>query len=158
MVCISEKDRGIVNEPNACEWFLFNSFARRWLVSYEFAMPDQTATLEELKQSVAAFAEERDWIQYHSLKNLAMSISIEAGELMELFQWSDNAASNTLVGDAAARLAIEDELADVLIYSLQFANRAEIDLSQAIKRKMAINADKYPVEKARGRSDKYDSL
>ena len=158
MVCISEKDRGIVNEPNACERFLFNSFARRWLVSYEFAMPDQTATLEELKQSVAAFAEERDWIQYHSLKSLAMSISIEAGELMERFQWSDNAASNTLVGDAAARLSIEDELADVLIYSLQFANRAEIDLSQAIKRKMAINAEKYPVEKVRGRSDKYDSL
>jgi len=121
-------------------------------------MPDQTATLEELKQSVAAFAEERDWIQYHSLKSLAMSISIEAGELMELFQWSDNAASNTLVGDAAARLSIEDELADVLIYSLQFANRAEIDLSQAIKRKMAINAENYPVEKVRGRSDKYDSL
>ena len=137
---------------------MFNSFARRWLVSYEFAMPDQTATLEELKQSVAAFAEERDWIQYHSLKSLAMSISIEAGELMERFQWSDNAASNTLVGDAAARLSIEDELADVLIYSLQFANRAEIDLSQAIKRKMAINAEKYPVEKAKGRSDKYDSL
>lgn len=137
---------------------MFNSFARRWLVPYEFAMPDQTATLEELKQSVAAFAEERDWIQYHSLKNLAMSISIESGELMERFQWLDNAASNTLVGDAAARLAIEDELADVLIYSLQFANRAEIDLSQAIKRKMAINAEKYPVEKAKGRSDKYDSL
>ena len=158
MVCNPEKDRGIVNEPNACGWFLLNSFARRWLVSYEFAMPDQTATLEELKQSVAAFAEERDWIQYHSLKSLAMSISIEAGELMERFQWSDNAASNTLVGDAAARLSIEDELADVLIYSLQFANRAEIDLSQAIKRKMAINAEKYPVEKVRGRSDKYDSL
>ena len=158
MVCISEKDRGIVNGPNACGWFLFNSFARRWLVPYEYAMPEQTATLEELKQSVAVFAEERDWIQYHSLKNLAMSISIEAGELMERFQWVDNAASNTLVGDAAARLAIEDELADVLIYSLQLANRAEIDLSRAIKRKMAINAEKYPVEKVRGRSDKYDSL
>jgi len=137
---------------------LFNSFARRWLFPYEFEMSDQTATLEELKQSVAAFAEERDWIQYHSLKNLAMSISIESGELMERFQWLDNAASNTLVGDAAARLAIEDELADVLIYSLQLANRAEIDLSRAIKRKMAINAEKYPVEKAKGRSDKYDSL
>ncbi len=121
-------------------------------------MPDHTATLEELKQSVAAFAEEREWIQYHSLKNLAMSISIEAGELMERFQWVDNEASNMLVGDADARLAIEDELADVLIYSLQFANRAEIDLSNAIKRKMAINAEKYPVEKAKGRSDKYDSL
>ena len=129
---ISEEYRGIVNEPNACEWFLFNSFARWWLVPYEYAMPEQTATLEELKQSVAAFAEERDWIQYHSLKNLAMSISIEAGELMERFQWLDNTASNTLVGDAAARLAIEDELADVIIYSLQFANRADIDLSQAI--------------------------
>ena len=121
-------------------------------------MPDHTATLEELKQSVAAFAEERDWIQYHSLKNLAMSISIEAGELMERFQWVDNEASNTLIGDADARRAFEDELADVIIYSLQLANRAEIDLSQAIKRKMAINAEKYPVEKAKGRSEKYDSL
>ena len=77
---------------------------------------------------------------------------------MERFQWVDNTASNALVCDAEARLAVEDELADVLIYSLQLANRAEIDLSQAIKRKMAINAEKYPVEKAKGRSDKYDSL
>jgi len=121
-------------------------------------MPDHVSTLEELKQTVAAFAEEREWVQYHSLKNLAMSISIEASELMECFQWVDSPESNKLVDDSSARQAVEDELADVLIYALQFANRAEVDLSQAIKRKMAINAEKYPVEMARGRSDKYDSL
>jgi len=158
MLSISEEYRGIVNEPSACNRVLFNSFARRRIVPYEFAMPDHATTLEELKKAVAAFAEERDWIQYHSLKSLTMSISIEAGELMERFQWVDNTASNALVCDAEARLAVEYELADVLIYSLQLANRAEIDLSQAIKRKMAINAEKYPVEKAKGRSDKYDSL
>lgn len=120
-------------------------------------MADHVSTLEELKQSVAAFAEEREWIQYHSLKNLAMSISIEASELMERFQWVDNPESNTLVDDGDARQAVEDELADVLIYALQFANRAGIDLSQAIERKMAINAAKYPVEKSKGKSDKYDA-
>lgn len=120
-------------------------------------MPDDTKTLGELKQSVAAFAEERDWNQFHSLKNLAMSISIESAELMECFQWVDNAASNVLVDDVDARQAVADELADVLIYAMQFANRAEIDLSQAIERKMAINASKYPIETSKGNSDKYDS-
>jgi len=121
-------------------------------------MPDHVSTLEELKQTVAAFAEEREWVQYHSLKNLAMSISIEASELMERFQWVDNPESNKLVDDSSARQAVEDELADVVIYALQFANRANIDLSDAIERKMGINAIKYPIDKSKGRSDKYDTL
>jgi len=121
-------------------------------------MPDNTTNLGNLKQTVATFAEERDWEQFHSLKNLAVSISIEAAELLERFQWMDNAESNTVVEESAGRQSIEDELADVVIYALQFANRAEIDLSDAIARKMAINAEKYPIEKSKGKSEKYDSL
>lgn len=122
------------------------------------SMTDATTTLGALKKSVAAFTEERDWAQFHSLKNLAMSISIEAAELMEPFQWVDNAESNEVVQSADALQPIADELADVVIYALQFANQSEIDLSEAIARKMAINAEKYPIGKSKGKSDKYDSL
>ncbi len=121
-------------------------------------MNDSETTIEELKQAVAAFSAEREWQPFHSLKNLTMSISIESGELMEHFQWSDGSDADDLMNDTRKRIAVEEELADVVIYALQFANRAEIDLAEAIGRKMAINARKYPVDQSKGRSEKYDSL
>ncbi len=121
-------------------------------------MSDATTTIEEMKAKVRAFSEEREWQPYHSLKNLSMALSIEVSELMEHFQWVEGKDARALLDDEAKRTAIEEELADVVIYCLQFANGAEIDLSQAIRRKMEINAQKYPVEKARSSSNKYDEF
>ncbi|WP_309385413.1 nucleotide pyrophosphohydrolase [Cerasicoccus frondis] len=121
-------------------------------------MTDSTATVSTIKQRVSAFAEERDWLQFHSPKNLSMALAAEAGELMEHFLWTDSAASHERASDAKRRADIEDELADIVIYALEFANVTGIDLASAIEAKMAQNAAKYPVEKAKGRSDKYTEL
>ena len=120
---------------------------------------DATATLGEIKARVLAFAHERDWEQFHAPKNLSMALAAEAGELMEHFLWDTPEASRAKVRDEPARLAkIEEELADVVIYALEFANMTGIDVAAAIERKMAQNAAKYPVAKAKGRSVKYNEL
>lgn len=120
-------------------------------------MTDATTTAE-LKARVLAFARERDWEQFHAPKNLSMALAAEAGELMEHFLWATPAQSRAVVRKAAKRKEIGEELADVIIYALEFANMTGIDVAAAIERKMAVNAKKYPVEKARGRSDKYTEL
>ncbi len=123
------------------------------------APTDRDARIAELKQRVLAFAHARDWEQFHSPKNLSMALAAEAAELMENFLWMSPEDSRSAVGaDARRREMIEDELADVVIYALQFANQTGIDVAAAIAAKMAKNALKYPVEKARGRSDKYTEL
>ena len=123
------------------------------------APSDRDTRLAELKQRVLAFAHERDWEQFHSPKNLSMALAAEAAELMENFLWMTPEDSRGAAGpNAKHRQAIEEELADVVIYALQFANQTGIDVAAAIAAKMAINARKYPVEKARGRSDKYTEL
>lgn len=122
-------------------------------------LADATATVGEIKARVLAFAKERDWEQFHAPKNLSMALAAEAGELMEHFLWDSPEASRTKAADDPARRAkIEEELADVVIYALEFANMTGIDVTAAIERKMAQNAAKYPVEKAKGRSVKYDEL
>lgn len=124
-------------------------------------LTDATATLGEIKARVLAFARERDWEQFHAPKNLSMALAAEAGELMEHFLWDTPEASRAKAGpegDATRRAKIEEELADVVIYALEFANMTGIDVAAAIERKMAANAAKYPVEKAKGRSAKYDEL
>lgn len=122
------------------------------------AFTDSSTTLAEIKTRVLAFARERDWEQFHAPKNLSMALAAEAGELMEHFLWATPEASRTIAQDAAKRRKIEEELADVVIYALEFANMTGIDVTAAIETKMAANAVKYPVEKARGRSDKYTEL
>jgi dCTP diphosphatase len=122
------------------------------------AFTDSSTTVAEIKTRVLAFARERDWEQFHAPKNLSMALAAEAGELMEHFLWATPEASRTIASDAAKRKKIEEELADVVIYALEFANMTGIDVAAAIETKMAANAAKYPVEKARGRSDKYTEL
>lgn len=107
---------------------------------------DAETSMQELKDLLLAFVEERCWQQFHTPKNLAMSIAIEAAELMELFQWSEEA---DLGPEVKAR--VEEELADVVIYCLSMANAAGIDLAGAIRQKVKRNAQKYPVERFRGR-------
>src|SRR3954462_8859604 len=122
------------------------------------ALHDSATTISELKSRVLAFARERDWEQFHSPKNLSMALAAESGELMEHFLWSTPEESRGVAADHAKREKIAEELADVIIYALEFANVTGLDVAAAIEAKMAANARKYPVEKARGRADKYTDL
>ena len=122
------------------------------------APTDSTATVADLKARVRAFVRERDWEQFHNPKNLAMALAAETGELMEHFLWATPDQSRAIAIDPAKRTKIADELADVVIYALGFANVTGLDVTAAIDAKMAANAKKYPVEKAKGRSEKYTEL
>nr|WP_246026508.1 nucleotide pyrophosphohydrolase [Oleiharenicola lentus] len=121
-------------------------------------MSDAQTTVGEIRARVLAFARERDWEQFHSPKNLSMALAAEAGELMEHFLWTEAKDSAAPLADAKKREQIEDEIADVVIYALEFANIGGIDLAKAIEAKLAKNAAKYPVEKARGSAKKYTEL
>ncbi len=110
--------------------------------------------LEELKGRVRAFVAERDWERFHSPKNLAMALSVEASELVELFQWLTEEESRAL--DGAARRRVAEELADVLWFLVRLSDRLDIDLLEAAELKLAENAKKYPAEKVRGDARKYD--
>ncbi len=124
----------------------------------ESTTTDATTTLQQLKQRVDDFAREREWLQFHTPKNLSMALAAEAAELMEHFLWKDSHESHKTAADPSKKEDIQDELADVVIYALEFANVTGIDLASAINLKMQKNAAKYPVEKARGRSEKYTEL
>jgi NTP pyrophosphatase (non-canonical NTP hydrolase) len=112
---------------------------------------DSSTTLADLRDIVRRFVEERDWRQFHSPKNLSMSLAIEAAELMEHFQWIDSAESRRIGEDQNKLAEVRDEIADVLCYLLALANELDIDLSAAIRDKMVKNAAKYPAELSRGR-------
>lgn len=122
------------------------------------SLNDSQTTFDELKARVLAFAKEREWLQFHAPKNLSMALAAEAAELMEHFLWATPEMSAEVARDPAKRKKIEEELADVVIYAIEFANVTGIDLASAIEEKMSANAAKYPVEKARGRADKYTEL
>jgi NTP pyrophosphatase (non-canonical NTP hydrolase) len=104
----------------------------------------------DLQKEVLAFRDARDWAQFHNAKDLAAGLSIEAGELLECFLWKD--------AKSADPAKIREEIADVLVYALLLAHEAKVDLPSAIREKLAKNALKYPVEKAKGRAEKYDQL
>ena len=119
---------------------------------------DADTPLQSLKEKIQDFTDERDWRQFHDLKNLSMALSIEAGELMEHFRWVANTNSAKQMDDPVAAAAIREELADVLLFIVQFANVAGIDLMQAAEKKLALNAERYPVGKSKGVATKYDKL
>ncbi|MBK1897311.1 nucleotide pyrophosphohydrolase [Chryseobacterium paridis] len=108
-------------------------------------MIDQS-TVEKLLK----FRDERDWQQFHNSKDLALALSIEASELLEVFLWKKNEDFN--------RDKLEEELADVLMYGLLLADKNNIDINSIILKKLQKNGEKYPVDKAKGKSDKYDEL
>lgn len=118
-------------------------------------MTNTTATLETLRDALRRFAAARDWQQFHTPKNLAMALAVEAAELLEHFQWLDAAQSARL--NARDKRAVAGEIADVLLYLTRLADVLEIDPLAAAKRKMVINARKYPVKRARGNARKYTS-
>lgn len=111
-------------------------------------MTDDATTVAALKARVAEFVRERDWERYHRPANLAKAITVEAAELLELFQWR----SDEQPVEAELRARVEEELADVAIYCLSAANAMGIDLSDAIVRKLERNAERYPAEEWRGRA------
>ncbi|MBV8661033.1 MAG: nucleotide pyrophosphohydrolase [Candidatus Dependentiae bacterium] len=117
---------------------------------------DTTATFQELKNLISQVTQERDWTQFHSPKNVAVDISIEAAELLEKFIWMKEEDSFQAV--EKNRQEIEDEAADVLYGILAFANAAKIDISSAFIRKLEEIKAKYPIEKAKGVYTKYNKL
>lgn len=113
-------------------------------------------SLKELKQLVTQFRDERDWKQFHTPKDLALSISLESAELLEHFQWvSEKESFKKIVSD---KNEIADEMADVLAYLLALSDIANIDLSDVLVRKLEKNEVKYPVEKSKGSAKKYTEL
>lgn len=117
------------------------------------AMAD--TSLDAVRERLHKFVSERDWKKVHTPRNLAAALIVETAELLELFQW-DTLDSPVDIVDCKERIA--EELADFWIYSLLLADQCNVDINSAILSKIAANAAKYPVEKARGRSAKYNSL
>ncbi|MCX5787383.1 MAG: nucleotide pyrophosphohydrolase [Elusimicrobia bacterium] len=118
--------------------------------------PSTTDKLACLSSALAAFARERDWEQFHSPKNLAMALSVEASELVEIFQWLTEEQSKRLPPEKVQHL--REELADTFIFLLKLADHYKVDLIEAAHQKLEKNAKKYPVEKAKGSAKKYDEL
>jgi dCTP diphosphatase len=112
--------------------------------------------LESLRERLREFAAAREWDRFHSPKNLAMALSAEAGELLEIFQWQTEDESRSLAPQAKA--AASDEVADVLLYLIRLSDQLGIDPIAEADRKLRANATRYPVDKARGNSKKYDEL
>ena len=115
------------------------------------SMTDERTTIAELKQMVAQFVAARQWQTFHTPKNLAMALAIEAAELMEHFQWLEPAEAQAVAGDVSKRAAAGEELADVLCYAMAMATALGLDVSQTMADKMRKNVEKYPVDEFRGR-------
>jgi NTP pyrophosphatase (non-canonical NTP hydrolase) len=121
--------------------------------------PRDTATPEDLlalRDALRAFAAERDWDRFHTPKNLAAALAVEAAELLEPFQWLTAEESAALTDEQ--RAAVREEMADVLLYLVRLADRLDVDLLAAARDKMRRNAEKYPVDRARGSARKCDAL
>ncbi|WP_322068473.1 nucleotide pyrophosphohydrolase [Paraburkholderia bannensis] len=117
-----------------------------------------TTPLDALMQQVLAFREARDWQQFHTLRNLIVSTSIEAGELLETIQWKDDAQIAAMLADPQGLAHLKQECADVFIYLLLVAHTAGFDLVQAAADKVRVNETRYPADKARGNAKKHSEL
>ncbi len=122
------------------------------------AISDREATTYYLRQLVQEFIDERDWAKYHNPKDLAISIAIEAAELMELFQWMGEKEAQSILENAERSARLEEELADIIILCLSLANVSSIDLARAVTKKLGKNRDKYPVHLVKGNYRKYTEL
>lgn len=114
--------------------------------------------MDDLVKAVLAFRDERDWRQFHNPKDLAISICLEAAELLEAFQWKRPEEIAVFLAEEQNRRRVGEEMADVLILLVSLADVAQIDLMEAARSKLADNARKYPVERAKGSARKYDAL
>ena len=113
-------------------------------------------TIQELTEMVKKFCEERDWDQFHNPKDLAIGISTEANELLDIFRFKSDEDMKLIFSDTDKKEHVEEEIADILFFVLRFAQRNHIDLSDALLKKMQKNAKKYSVEASRGSNKKYN--
>ncbi len=114
--------------------------------------------LMKLNNEISNIVSDRDWDQFHSVKNLVMALSVESAELLEIFQWMTEADSNKVILDPKLKSKVEDEVADVFVYLLRIIDKSNIDLEAVVLNKLKKNIEKYPVEKSRGNSKKYNDL
>jgi len=111
--------------------------------------------IEELQKKVIQFRDARDWAQYHNPKDLAISLMLEAAELLEVFQWKDAQEVEATKSDPESRRRVKEELGDVVIYALNMCHAFGFEPSEVVLEKLALNEKKYPVEKAKGSAKKY---
>lgn len=116
----------------------------------------KTIDVKKLNEEIENFINERDWDQFHSVKNLSMAMTKEASELMEIFQWMKEEESNKVKDHPDLQSRVQDEVADVFVYLLRIAIKTGIDLEHAVRQKMIKNSQKYPADKVRGNSRKYN--
>lgn len=114
--------------------------------------------MENLAASLQRFADDRDWQQFHSPKNLLLALTGEVGELCDVFQWMSEADSLAAAKHPATAQSVKDELADVFMYLVRLSSVLGVDLNEAVMSKLALNGQKYPVDKAKSTSKKYDQL
>ncbi len=117
---------------------------------------EKDSNLTDLRSAVIAFRDARDWQQYHNAKDVAISLTLEAAELLEIFQWSESPPGRDFI--ESKRPQIEDEIADVLYWVLLLSHDLDVDLANALRQKLAANELKYPVSLSRGKSSKYKDL
>lgn len=114
--------------------------------------------LVKLNTEIEKIVQERDWDQFHSIKNLSMALNVESSELLEIFQWMSEADSNQVKSDPKLMEKIEDEVADIFVYLLRIVSKTDMNLEEAVLKKLIKNAEKYPVDKSRGNSKKYNEF
>jgi len=119
---------------------------------------DKTTSIIELRERVSKFVQDRDWNKYHNPKDIAVSITIEASELLEVFQWVKDEDLDKTIKEPSKIARLEEELGDVMIYCISLANALNIDIAQAVMKKIEINESKYPVERVKGDYRKYTEL
>ena len=144
-----------LNSSNTAEIVdTFNSVYLNWLRWNEF---EQRIKFRKISERLKKFSKDRNWEQYHSPKNLAMALSVEVAELVEIFQWSNDGGTKE-IKDPETRKQIEEEIADIFNYLVKFVDLMEIDLEKISLEKIQKNDEKYPVEKSKGKSEKYNKL
>jgi NTP pyrophosphatase (non-canonical NTP hydrolase) len=119
---------------------------------------DETETIADLREEVIRFRDARNWEQFHDPKNLAMGLSIECGELLEHFLWKSQHEIREMLEDKDQHRKVREELADVCVFLLYLSKGCDIDLSEAVRKKLVVNEKKYPVEKSYGSNRKYNDL
>lgn len=119
---------------------------------------DNTVTINDLKEKIKRFCEERDWDQFHNPKDLAIGISTEANELLDIFRFKTEEQMREIFHRESSRIHIEDEIADVLFFIIRFAQMNDLDLDTCINNKLEKNSKKYSVEKSKGNNLKYTEM
>lgn len=119
---------------------------------------EEDISISSLKKSVEAFCESREWGKFHNAKDLAIALSIESSELLEIFRWKNQDEMKSLFDDLKKKEKIEGEVADIFYFLLRFSQIGEIDLARSLLRKIEKNAIKYPIEKFKGSNKKYNEI